>query len=76
MGCPMTQARTTRGICSCFRRFCLGEDGTTAVEYAVVLALIVISAYSGVAVFSGGADTVFSNSDTEINSHLNGGGGS
>jgi pilus assembly protein Flp/PilA len=37
-----------------FTRFLLGEDGPTAVEYAVLLALIVIAAIGAVRALGGG----------------------
>jgi len=43
------------------RRFLTSEDGPTAVEYAVMLALIVFVCFGAIATIGANAITVFSN---------------
>ena len=48
-------------------QFLCGEDGPTAVEYAVMLALIVGAALSGITSFGQATFTSFQDSSTKIN---------
>ena len=48
-------------------QFLRGEDGPTAVEYAVMLALIVGAALSGITSFGQATLTSFQDSSTKIN---------
>ena len=43
------------------RRFFIEEDGPTAVEYAVMLALIVVVCITAITTLGGNANKVFSN---------------
>ena len=45
----------------CVERFMRAEDGPTAVEYAVMLALIVVVCIGAIATLGGNANKVFSN---------------
>lgn len=42
-------------------RFLKGEEGPTAVEYAVMLALIIVVCLGSIAAVGGGANSTFSN---------------
>ena len=46
--------------------FLQNEDGPTAVEYAVMLTLIIVVCISAIAVLGGGASSVFSNTSLNI----------
>ena len=48
-------------------KFLSGEDGPTAVEYAVMLALIVGAAMAGITSFGQATLTSFQDSSTKIN---------
>jgi pilus assembly protein Flp/PilA len=50
-----------------FIKFLCGEDGPTAVEYAVMLALIVGAALVGITSFGQATLTSFQDSSTKIN---------
>jgi len=52
------------------QRLLVDEDGPTAVEYAVMLALIVIACISSVGLLATAAGDSFNNSAAEINSAL------
>jgi len=43
------------------RRFLVSEDGPTAVEYAVMLALIIVVAIAGITTVGSNTNTTFSN---------------
>jgi pilus assembly protein Flp/PilA len=45
----------------CVARFCQAEDGPTAVEYAVMLALIVVVCITAITALGTNANKVFSN---------------
>lgn len=48
------------------KRFLQSEDGPTATEYAVMLALIIIVAIGTITGLGQSVDAVFSNVDTEL----------
>jgi pilus assembly protein Flp/PilA len=48
------------------KRFLKSEDGPTATEYAVMLALIIIVAIGTITGLGQSVDAVFSNVDTEL----------
>lgn len=50
------------------RRFLADESGPTAVEYAVMLALILMSVIIGVSTFGSQAVMLFGNSNTKMSS--------
>lgn len=52
--------------------FLCGEDGPTAVEYAVMLALIVGAAVSGITSLGSATMTSFQDSSTRINAAITG----
>lgn len=49
-----------------FRRFLVSEDGPTAVEYAVMLALIIIVCLTAISAVGTQASTTFQNVATEL----------
>lgn len=53
-------------------KFLCGEDGPTAVEYAVMLALIVGAALSGITSLGNATMTSFQDSSTRIDAALTG----
>jgi pilus assembly protein Flp/PilA len=53
------------------RQFLWEEDGPAAVEYAVMLALILMAAFSSIQLFGTGAGGSFSNSQNEIVNAIN-----
>jgi len=55
-----------------FQRFLTSEDGPTAVEYAVMLALIVVVCIAAIAFLGSGANNTFSN--VALNAAASGGG--
>jgi pilus assembly protein Flp/PilA len=50
-----------KSLVSVSRRFLASEDGPTAVEYAVMLALIVIVCIAGIQAIGANANTTFQN---------------
>ena len=50
-----------QGMISKVQRFLISEDGPTAVEYAVMLALIVVACVAAVATIGTNASTTFTN---------------
>ncbi len=50
------------------RRLARDEDGPTAVEYAVMLALIIVACLGGVGLLAAGAAASFENSANELGS--------
>lgn len=58
------------------QRFIVSEDGPTAVEYAVMLALIVIVCLTAIQAIGTNANTTFNNISNAINNANSGGGGS
>jgi pilus assembly protein Flp/PilA len=48
------------------RRFLVSEDGPTAVEYAVMLALIVVVCLTAIRAVGTNASTTFTNVSTEL----------
>jgi pilus assembly protein Flp/PilA len=48
------------------RRFLTDSDGTTAVEYAVLLAMILLSVIGSIGAFGGAAGGVFGHSESEL----------
>ncbi len=59
-------------IANACRRFCQSEDGPTAVEYAVMLALIVIVCLTAISSIGTNANTTF----TRVANSIAGAGGS
>ena len=57
---------------SCIRNFWRGEDGPTAVEYAVMLGLIIVVAFAAIQTFGQSASSSFSNSQSQISSAMSG----
>ena len=57
-----------QGMISRVQRFLTSEDGPTAVEYAVMLALIVVACIATINTLSGSVKTTFSNVSTSIGS--------
>jgi pilus assembly protein Flp/PilA len=53
------------------RQFLREDDGPAAVEYAVMLALILMAAFSSIQLFGSGAGGSFSNSHNEIVNAIN-----
>lgn len=53
-----------------FCRFLLGEEGVTSVEYAVMLALIILVCMSAVSVVGGGALNYWENDSTKLETSL------
>ena len=53
-----------------FRRLAIEEDGPTAVEYAVMLAMIVAICLAGVAQLANSTGASFDNSASELSSVL------
>jgi len=49
--------------------FCQSEDGATAVEYCVMIALIVIAVIAGVTATGGGAGAWWGNIDSDLDTH-------
>jgi pilus assembly protein Flp/PilA len=48
------------------RRFLVSEDGPTAVEYAVMLALIIIVCLTAISAIGSKASTTFTNVSTQL----------
>lgn len=57
----------------CVSRFLKQEDGPTAVEYAVILALILLALLSSAQFFGGVTGGSLIDSDTKIGEAMNGG---
>lgn len=51
------------------RRLVREEDGTTAVEYAVMIALILVVIMGAISSMGGGTGAMFGNIDGEMSSH-------
>ena len=51
------------------KRFCADEEGSTATEYAVMLAMILMAVIVGLMAFGGGVSGWWTNIDTELNTH-------
>lgn len=54
------------------KHFVTSEDGPTAVEYAVVLALIIVAAMGAIGFLGGQLETWFTNSAGDINTEITG----
>ena len=54
--------------------FLRNEDGPTAVEYAVLMALIIVVAIGGIRAFSDSTSTSLQHSSDEITDFMNGSG--
>ena len=52
------------------RQFCTSDDGATSVEYAVMLALIIVTSIAGIRVLSGNLSNSMSNSATQIQNYM------
>ena len=57
---------------SCIRKFWRSEDGPTAVEYAVMLGLIIVVAFAAIQTFGQSASSSFNNSQSQISSAMSG----
>jgi pilus assembly protein Flp/PilA len=55
-----------RSLAKCVQRFLVSEDGPTAVEYAVMLALIVVVCLATISTLGQSAKTTFENVTTSI----------
>ena len=51
------------------RNFLISDDGTTAVEYAVMIALIIVVVIVGLQATGGGVAGWWSNIDTDLQTH-------
>lgn len=58
------------------RDFLISEDGPTATEYAVMLALIIVVAIAAVTLLGQSVSQVFSNVNSQVSGMGGGGGGS
>jgi pilus assembly protein Flp/PilA len=58
-----------RSFASKLRRFLVSEDGPTAVEYAVMLALIVIVCLTAISTIGTNANTTFDHIGTSLSGH-------
>ena len=54
---------------SAIKRFLLSDDATTAVEYAVLLAMILVAVIIGVTSAGGGVSTWWTNIKTKVTSY-------
>jgi pilus assembly protein Flp/PilA len=54
------------------QRFLQEEDGPTAVEYAVILALILMAIIAGVGTVGGGTANLWENNSNEISNAISG----
>ena len=55
-----------KGLVTKFQRFLREEDGPTATEYAVMLALILLVALAAISALGTKVDAVFTTAETEI----------
>ncbi|MDO8630442.1 MAG: Flp family type IVb pilin [Phycisphaerales bacterium] len=55
-----------KGFVNCVKCFLKSEDGPTATEYAVMLALIIIVALGAITGLGTTVDTIFTNVDTSL----------
>ena len=55
-----------KSFASKVRRFLASDDGPTAVEYAVMLAMIILTCIGTVATFGGQTGTLWGNTDTKL----------
>ncbi len=56
-----------RHICQCAAAFLRNEDGPTAVEYAVMLALIIVVCIAAITTLGSNANGVFSDVGSAVN---------
>lgn len=54
------------------QRFLGNEDGATAVEYAVMLGLVLLAAIAGVSTVGAGSGGMWSNNSTQLESAMTG----
>ncbi|MCA9039517.1 MAG: Flp family type IVb pilin [Planctomycetaceae bacterium] len=54
---------------SSVRRFLMEEDAATAVEYAVMVAMILLTCIVAIASFGNQTNTMYQNIETELNAH-------
>lgn len=55
-----------KGFVNCAKTFLKSEDGPTATEYAVMLALIIIVALGAITGLGNTVDTIFTNVDSSL----------
>ena len=55
-----------KSLATCLRRFLVCEDGPTAVEYAVMLSLIICVCLAAITTIGQNASSVFSNAANSI----------
>ena len=68
----MLGASSMRKVIVSIQNFLLAEDGPTAVEYAVMLALIVVACLTSVGVLSTRTGQTFTDCSTKINAAITG----
>ena len=54
-------------MCAFFRRLLRDEEGPTAVEYAVLLALIIVAIMAGIGAVGSQTGGMWSNNQTQLN---------
>ncbi len=59
-------ATLRRSVCSSLKRFVRTEDGTTSVEYAVMLALILATIFGTVGAIGGTTGGLFTDAETKL----------
>lgn len=67
---PETTQTAEPGMMTKIVQFLKGEEATTAVEYAVMLALILLTIFGSVVAFGGGAASWWGNINTEIGTYF------
>ena len=60
-GCDLERGRQMKKFAKKVQNFLVSEDGPTAVEYAVMLALIIIVCLAAISAIGSNANTTFSN---------------
>lgn len=62
--------RVVRGVTRAVRNFLVEENGATAVEYAVICALIIVSVITGITVFGGASADLYNGINGSISSFI------